>query len=288
MKLSTNTNVLSKLYGLKQAVAMLADAGFHAADFSAFSSEEYYTDAHDQEFYEEIRVYAADRGLCFNQAHAPYPSSYAEPEKTEQRFWEIVASMKHAAWLGVPYIIVHPCQHLNYHEPGVPERLYDINMAFYRRLIPYCEEYQIKIAVENMWQYPGMISHSTCSRPAEFLRYLQGLDEEHFVACLDTGHAMLVREKPADLVYALGGNWLQCLHVHDVDGIHDSHDLPFRGIIDWDSVMKALAEIGYGGDMTFETTGCVTKFPKELHASVMKQVADVGHYLIKKFEEYRV
>ena len=49
-------------------------------------------------------------------------------------------------------------------------------MKFYKSLIPYCEEYGIKVAVENMWQYPGMISHSTCSRPEEFIRYIDELD----------------------------------------------------------------------------------------------------------------
>ena len=73
-------------------------------------------------------------------------------------------------------------------------------MKFYRRLLPYCEEYGIKIAVENMWQYPGMISHSTCSRPEEFIQYVDGISSQWAVACLDIGHTVLVREQPDEFI----------------------------------------------------------------------------------------
>ena len=86
-------------------------------------------------------------------------------------------------------------------------------MEFYRSLIPYCEEYNIKVALENMWQYPRTISHSTCSRPAEFVKYMDELNNPCFVACLDVGHAMLVKEKPDDMIRALGGQRLQALHM---------------------------------------------------------------------------
>ena len=58
---------------------------------------------------------------------------------------------------------------MGYADRGVPEKLFGINMEFYRRLIPYCKEYNIRVAVENMWQYPRTVSHSTCSKPEEFV-----------------------------------------------------------------------------------------------------------------------
>lgn len=91
--------------------------------------------------------------MVFNQAHAPYPSSAADHVKTEEIFGNIVRSMKYASHLGIGVIVVHPCQHLPYAEEGNPESLCEMNMDFYNRLKPYCEEYQIQIAVENMWQH---------------------------------------------------------------------------------------------------------------------------------------
>lgn len=286
MKLSANTSRFAKTYGLKKAVDMFADAGFDALDFSEFH-EEFYTTAHDEAFYRDIRSYAEGRGLYFNQAHAPFPSSYMEDEKTEETFGHIVQGMRNASYLGVRDIIVHPCQHLVYADEGNPEKLFEINMDFYKRLQPYCQELNIRIAVENMWQYPKTISHSTCSRPEEFLQYMNELDEKWFVACLDIGHAMLVKEAPHDMIRALGGKYLQALHVHDVDGIQDSHTLPFYGIVNWEKVMKALAEIDYQGELTYEASNFMANVPEALWPDALKYMERVGRHLISRFDAYR-
>jgi len=286
MRLSTNTDVLAKEFGLQKAVEILIDAGFDAIDFSQFV-EEFYSDVHEKSFYTEIRKFVEDKGVYFNQAHAPFGSSFFDAEKTEKRFHEIVESMRIASYLGVKQTIVHPCTHLVFDDPGAPEELYEINMNFYRRLIPYCEEYGIKVAVENMWDSrSGVIGHCVCSRPAEFVRYMDDLDDEHFVACLDIGHAVLVREKPDDMIRALGNKRLQGLHVHDVDGNRDSHTLPFYGVANWEKVMKALGEIDYQGELTFEATNFYSA-PSVLWASASKYMADVGKYLISRIEAHR-
>ena len=146
MKLILNTSHLpERVGGMKQTVDLLAEAGFDGIDFSAAANEEFYTEgAHPDDYYTELRAYAESKGLAFLQAHAPHGSSFAEEERTEKRFFEIVTSMKNAALLGVENIVVHPCQHLTFWEEGAPERLFEINMAFYRRLLPYAEEYGIR------------------------------------------------------------------------------------------------------------------------------------------------
>ena len=131
-----------------------------------------------------------------------------------------------------------------------------------------------------------MINHSTCSRPAEFVRYVDGLNNDCFVACLDIGHAALVREDPADFIKVLGNKRLQCLHVHDVDGINDSHTMPFMGIGRWGEVMASLAEIDYKGDLTFEVgEGYFTGKPKELFYDYTVLLAKTGRHLINMYED---
>ena len=163
MRISTTTGPLVRRVGFTKTIDILSDAGFDALDFSA-SAEEFCTDVHNKDYYVELRKYAQDKGLVFNQSHAPHPSTFIDDGKNNERFNALVTAMKNASYLGVETIIIHPAQHLEFHVPGNPEKLYEYNMEFYRKLIPYCEEYGIKMATENMWQYPGMISHSTCSR----------------------------------------------------------------------------------------------------------------------------
>lgn len=289
MKLVCNTDALRKAFSIEKAIEMIADAGFDAIDFSFFENYFCDKDCDNAEFEEEvkkIRNLAEEKGVSFVQAHAPFPSSTNDPAETAEIFENIVRSMKVASMLGIEYIVVHPMQHLKYEQEGNREKLFEMNMDFYKRLEPYCEKYNIKVALENMWQniFDGKIGHSVCSRPEEFIRYLDTLNSKWFVACLDVGHAVLVCENPAAMVKKLGKR-LACLHVHDVDGVVDSHTLPYFGITDWDSFTKALKEIGYTGNFTYEAGNFITLFPKELYFASLKFENEMGRCLIKKITD---
>ena len=249
-----------------------------------------------------MRAYAEDKGLTFSQAHAPHGSSFTDEARTEKRFFEIVTSMKNAALPGVKNIVVHPCQHLTFWEEGMPERLFEINMAFYRRLLPYAEEYGIRVCTENMFQGDMQILnvHSTCSRPAEMIRYFDEINHPLFGCCLDIGHTSVVREDAASFIRALGAKRLTCLHVHDVDGMHDNHTLPYFGAVyEWDShmgeytggvnwvrFMKTLAEVGYTGDLTFEADNFLSNFPNDFKPRAVKFMVDTGRYLIGMYDKH--
>ena len=283
MNLSVNLSFLYKQKGIDKAIDLIIDAGFDAIDFSFY--EKYFDEIPtDKEYFTELRKRVEDKGVIFNQAHAPADSSSIDEHKTEILFKNIVSSLERASYLGVENVVVHPCQHLKYEEDGVPEKLYEYNMNYFKRLIPYAEEYGVRICIENMWQDPGLISHSTCSRPNEMIKYSEGLNSERIGCCLDIGHAMLVRESPADFIRTLGGERLTCLHVHDVDGIDDKHDMPYFGIINWKSVMKSLKEINYKGDLTFELTDILAGIPEALHYDYVKLAERTGRQLIDMFK----
>ncbi len=284
MKLSTTTSYPARFISLEKAIDLIANAGYDAVDFSQFD-DFIYNVKPDKKYYTELRKYTEDKGLFFNQSHAPFASSYKDEAKTKVRFTEITEAMQKAAWLGIPNIIVHPCQHITYAENGSPEFLFEYNMEFYNKLVPYCEEYGINVALENMWQRTGFINHSTCSTPEEFVRYIDELNNPCFVACLDIGHSALVREDIEKFIKTLGKKRLKCLHVHDVDGENDNHTLPFYGNIMWDKVTTALAEIGYTGDLTFEADCFLENLPTELYGDGISFMQKVGRYLVNDFNK---
>ena len=276
-------------FGVEKSIELMANAGFDAIDFpfgGKYCSPETDSDAF-KEYFLKIREMIQEKGLHFNQAHAPAPSSHIDETRDQELFENLVRSIRNASYLGVPTIVVHPVQHLTYDNDENPERLFEMNIRFYNRLKPYCEEYGIKIALENMWQYIGKkISHSTCSRPDEFNRYLDALDSNHFVGCLDIGHAFLVGESPSDFIRNMGNKRLRALHIHDVDGFLDSHTLPFQGAVNWERTVKALADIEYQGDLTYEANGFLTRTPFELYSSALRHMVEIGRYLIRKFQDY--
>jgi sugar phosphate isomerase/epimerase len=202
--------------------------------------------------------------------------------ETEDRFWDIVQAMKNAAYLGAPMIVVHPCTHLDYSVEGNAEILFDYNLNFYRRLIPYAREFGIKIAIENVDRV------SVTSTPERLNRLYDTLNDEVFTVCFDVGHCMLQGVDPADAIKKLGGRLVNgCTHVHDNFGDSDAHTLPYYGKVDWESVMKALADIGYNGDLNYEASGFIKDIPAELYPDGLAYMAKVGHYLIGRFEYYK-
>ena len=283
MLLSTNNANILMHYSAREMVDMLQAAGFTAIDFSFFD-EAWYGEEREDGFFSGLRKYAEGVGICFNQAHAPFHSSFPDENQTKRRFQQIVCAMRRAALLGAKTIVVHPVQHLNYADEGAPERLFEMNMEFYEKLIPYCQEFGIRVGVENMWQYHPWpkITHSTCSVPEEMNRYLDTLNSPWITGCLDVGHASLVGQSPDEFVLAMGADRLGALHVHDVTKTEDSHMSPYQGVIEWQKFMQALKTIGYQGDLTFECDGFFKNTPAQLYPKALRLLAHTGRTLINE------
>ena len=292
MILSSQNNFLVKNYGQLGAINLMKQAGYDAIDLSLFGmsndDDPFCTDGY-RERIAEIRAYAEAQGLSFNQSHTPFHFNWSNPNEVEERlFPRTVQALEVSALAGCKIAVVHPVHHEEY--LGHEEERFEQNMNFYRRLLPYAKEYGIKIALENMFQKEvkrKVIGHDTCSRVTEFIRYLDALDNEQFVACLDLGHCGVVGEEAQNAIRALGHERLHSLHVHDNDYTKDQHTLPGLGTMNWEEIMKALAEINYDGELTFEADRFLFNLPRPMLPRGVSFMVEMGRYLISRFDEYR-
>lgn len=284
MQISTQTEVMSRRFGETEAIRLLAEAGWDALDYSMFDinpTTSVLTRSDYREHARLLRETAEKHGVRFNQAHAPFPSyKHGNEEYNAMIFDLIVRSMEIAGILGAETIIVHPITHgETYCERKA------VNMAFYNRLKPYCEQFGVIVAVENMFGFAdGHVTPAVCSTEAEFVDYIDSLDERYFCACLDIGHAELRGAgafSAVSMIRALGGKRLRALHVHDNDKTSDLHTLPFTRSIRWREIIDALIEIGYSGVFTFEADNFISGFPPELSFEASKFMATVGRYLVR-------
>ena len=190
--------------------------------------------------------------------------------------------MKNAAYLGAPMIVVHPCAHLNFSVEANREIMFEYNLDFYRRLIPYAEEFGIKIAIENIDLF------SVTSIPDDLIRLYDALNNPVFTVCFDVGHCMLYKIDPGEAIRKIGHRLVNgCTHVHDNFGDADSHTLPYYGKAEWEEVMRALADIGYAGDLNYEASAFIKNVPKDLYIDALTYMSKVGRYLISRFEYYK-
>ena len=274
MLLSANLIKIHDAFGVYKMFDVLGEVGFEAVDFS-LDMAEYRDNNYDKDYYLSLKKYANDRGIVIGQAHAPFPSDFEDVEQTEKRFNEIVKTIENASYLGAPMIVVHPRYFL--------KDLHEGNVEFYKKLIPYAEKFGIKIAIENI-----AYAIDATATPETLIKLYDTLNNPVFTICFDVGHSILKKVDPAIAIKQLGDRLKNgCLHVHDNDGVSDAHTLPYHGIIEWDSIMKALAEIGYTGNLSYEASRFFKNLPTDLYYDGLNYKAKVGKYLINKFNEYK-
>ena len=293
MLISCPIEAIDNRLGDRGAIEAIAKAGFGAYDMSLFRMKREpdcgWNTADYRTYAKELRRFADSLGIVCNQSHAPYPTSYGD-ERDAPIFDRTVRAIECAALLGAKSVVVHPLHHLDYEVAENRERMREMNLTFYEKLLPYARGYGIAIAVENMWQRTdGRCSHSTCSMPAEFCDYVDAHDDPYLVGCLDLGHVNLMPDSdlPA-FIHALGAKRLRALHVHDNDGIRDAHTIPYLGCADIDGAMRALGQIGYEGDLTFECHGFLRPVPEELLPDALLMLRRVGEHLVSIIEQEKM
>ncbi len=285
MKLVTLTEGLSGRFGLKGALKLIKDAGFDGYDASlfyemsrrgCFSGDDY------KERAAEIRKYADDIGIPCLQAHSPCPN-IRKYQDIVDCVPEQIRAIEISAILGAPILVVHPSSITD------AEGNYEM---IYSKLLPLARELGVKIATENMFAWKdveeGDTVPSACGTAADFVRYIDYINDEYFTACLDLGHASMMNcEGAPKMIRALGHDRLKALHVHDNDCLHDDHSFPFTGNMDWNEICKALSEINYVGDFTFEANAFIKGFPDELVPTCMELLEQTGRYLISRINEFK-
>lgn len=234
-------------------------------------------------YFAPMKAAAEEQGISFSQLHGPDKLWF--PERSELNDYLIGVfekCMAVCAFLGAPALVVHPIQ-----RPTKKEE-FACNMAAYRRLIPAAKKYGVKICLENLFVHRGgMAIEAPVSDGAEACLYIDTLNEmageECFGFCLDVGHAVLLRRRLGDFVRALAHR-LTILHLHENDGRFDEHSLPYTGVCDWsgtrgcdwDGLVEALGEIGYRGDLCFETFRLNSYFPRRVWPEMYRLLSAIG------------
>ena len=287
MKLAIENYAIRKKVGDFEALNMIKNAGFDCVDMSYYWTEANSPLLNDgyREYAVELRKHLDAIGLSCNQAHAPFDLKVGESfDLSTPAYLATVRSMESAAILGAKSIIVHSLS-AAVNDIVVFDKEY--NLEFYRSLLPYCEKFGIKVAVENLFQrdpkrggYVGKLG-----KPEELCAFVRELDSPWFVACVDIGHAALTGNEPEEFCAKMDCDILQALHVQDGDYRRDAHTLPFLGTFKWDAIMKSLKKINYQGELTFEVFLYLGNIPKELLHHALSFTYQTGKHLLDLFEE---
>ncbi len=271
--ISTNTAPLLKDHSLNESLKLIREAGFSYFDHSMESVNEFFVSDNYLENAKQLRKSADKLGLICNQTHSIFPVWHKTLEKDEvkRRIEYSKRILEISKVLGAKNCVVHPINDFNEQE----------NYEYFQQFLPLANKLDINIATENMWNWSGdKASLAACSNHDNFKALLDLVNDSHFTACLDIGHAEMdgLNTSAVKMIEALKDK-LTCLHIHDNDCHHDRHGLPFTERIEFAVILDALARVNYLGDITFECDGFIYRMPKELHLSCLKIIYQIGLYL---------
>lgn len=286
MKLVTQTEYAGIRLGEKRGVRLLCEAGYDGLDYSMFRMRGNPDFVLNTPGYKNhalaLKEIADSYGVTFEQSHAPFPTAKDKDEKYNSEMLDTVKrSIEIASLVGAKVIIVHPVNFKKHKE--------EKNIELFRSLESTAEDFGVKIALENMWgrkKRKPQIIPSVCSDPDEFNRYIDILGNKNFTACLDIGHCGLVGIKADDFIRKMGSR-ITCLHIHDNNNKEDSHTLPYMMDLDWQSILKALADIYYSGNFTFEADNFIKSVPLDLLPDACRYMVATGRNMIKQIEDFK-
>ena len=284
MKLSVELYTLAQRFGDFKAIEMAKEAGFDAIDYSYYDAkecEEILGDGY-REYAEKLRKHLDEVGIVCNQAHAPFSFRYGmENNISEEKYLWMTRALESASILGAKNIVVHSITVPD----GVDFEKY--NIEYYKSFIPYCEKFGIHVAVENLFfrDNKRKIINGKLGSPEELSGIVEKINSPWIVACVDIGHAALTGYEPEDFIKKMNPSVLKALHVQDNDYLDDRHILPYTGELNWEAIMESLKKAEYDGDLTFEITKFLDKFPDDLLPEAMSFAAFVGKHLVSIYNK---
>lgn len=287
MLISTQTSHAVGRLGYEQGILTLKNADYDCLDLSLFEmirDDSVYIAGDWRKAVEERKAFADANGIKFNQSHAPFSFAWADENIRENIAKpRVEQSLEVSAMMGVDIVVVHPLHWMPY--LGHEKEAFDLNVEYYKSLVPLARNLGVRIALENMWQRE-VKRKCICTDVAGFAKdhadLIDAIDSEWVVACLDVGHCSLVGEEAQDTIRVLGHDRLKSVHLHDNDYQGDRHTLPGLGQMNWDEIMKAFDDIKYDGEFTYEADNFLKGFDNDYFPKAVEFMVQTARHLISK------
>lgn len=304
MRIGIQNADLRRDYDLELCYRLIKEAGFECIDFNLdnvmdgtrLGKGTYRGSSPIEEGVSALQLYFAKDlaaiekyGLFVTQVHAPFPSyASGDPESLDYMIDVFKTSIRFTEMIGAKNLIIHGISY-NGDNAETQDDIDELNFKLYSSLIPTLRECNVTVCLENLFtRYKNGKGFRTiyaghCSDPYDAVAEIDMLNDlagkECFGLCLDTGHLNLVGI-PVKKYISILGSRIKCLHVHDNCGLEDDHLSPYTGTVRWQDHITALRDIGYSGDISFETFKQVksTVVPEPLVLPWLKLMASIADY----------
>lgn len=225
------------------------DVPFEAFDKKDFILRDEYTD-----FILKKSRRISSAGLKVCQTHLTYYPGHIKPigngtyEKFEDYMLPIfLKEIKLTKLMNCKVCVIHPY----FENDKIGSRSGNIKLL--SKLLPVAEEYGVILAIENV--YGNKYSDAHISTYEDFMFYMDCFKSPFLGICLDTGHAVILKQNPVELFKKLKDR-IAALHLHTTAGNVDLHSIPYMTSycenIDWIELYKEIINSEYSGTFNLE------------------------------------
>lgn len=213
--------------------------------------------------YQNDVEYARNAGLYVENIHTPvHEQNYLSLDNSngESVFNNYLQCVKDCNEHEISTMVIH-----------LPHDKYLLNKLGIQRLekiIDMAESKDIRIAFENLNNLNNLSL------------VLKTFSSKNVGYCYDSCHHFNYA-KNIDLL-SMYGERLFALHLQDNGGLHNQHQLPFDGDIEWENVMTKIEMIGYKGPTTLEPMNW------DYESLSIEQFLDLAFQKAKKIDQMRI
>lgn len=292
MELSTSTNIYfrrpsGRMAPIEESIEKCAAAGFRHMDLNFLDCTTFklpFVGDNWQEWLESVERTAADNGVIFTQAHAPF-YNFCDPLFANRDYIDrlIFRSIDCSAELHVPWLVIHAGT--DYGSARMAEASKRKNREYFLPVVEYAAKRGVGIAFENLWDYNIAPRRRYTVDISELVDLIDSFESDTVGACYDTDHVILSELGHYESLACIGSR-LKATHISDCINIDSDHYIPFFGKGNWNDIIGALSRIRYQGDLTYEMHRLNQNVPDELVDATLKYSITVGQYLLDLFERF--
>lgn len=279
IKIGLESSAYFGLWDYEDGLKQLKTHGYECIDYSELCNRhsDVYTFNNDKyrRVLSDIGEAADKYSIEITQLHGLWVTDDRTKAQREESISYFIKEIEGAHYLGCKNVVVHPFLPFGWGAETDKDKIWDVNIDLFTRLIECAEKYDVNVCAENL---PFKAVEMSTVKSVK--RLVREINHPNFKVCLDTGHANVWHDNIAEDVRLLGED-LATLHVHDNKGNWDQHLIPYMGNINWEEFLVALKEIGYTGAFTLETM-IAPAMPQPLKGEMQLSLAELARQMADK------
>lgn len=248
---------------LKDVLTLIKNAGFPCVDLLCGREE-----------IKDILPHIQSLGLTVNQSHAPFNRYQGKDYAAFAK--DLMESARLAHELGAKILVAHGDEFDFKSMTYSFEAALEFNYKLFYPVVDYLTANGMKLAFENL--FPDRNIPRFCSKPEELRSLIEKFPKEVVGVCWDTGHGKIADPQTYIPNMVSFADRLIATHIHDNYYGCDLHLFPFLGNLDFKGTMKALKDIGYAGELTYEFV--YDRIPDEFLPDVLGLLYKMAEYLM--------